>query len=196
MPTVSGTFVAGTFPKILTVAGLAPHKGQLDALDVVARLLPHHPRLCYRMIGMSRDRRYAARVRRAILEKGLGDHAAVIHAAPEPTKWAALREADLYLQPSHEEGFCLAFLEAAACVPRIVGTRTGEMPVIAGENDPLARTVVVRDVDAMERAARELLGAPADGGMAARRGRLFQAYSWSAHLDAHVDLYVRMAARR
>jgi glycosyltransferase involved in cell wall biosynthesis len=194
-PAVSGAFADDASPKILTVAGFAPHKGQLDSLEVVRRLLPEFPRLCYRMIGMSRDRRYTARVRRNIRDAGLDDHAAIIHAAPEATKWAALREADLYLQPSHEEGFCLAFLEAAVCVPRVVGTRTGEMPAIVGQ-DLMSRVVDVRNVDAAHAASRELLAARIDAVPANRRDRLLATYSWDAYLDSHAALYASVCAAR
>ena len=105
---------------------------------------------------MTRDKKYRAYLETTIAKLGLSNHVSVLHSAPEPLKFAALRAADLYVQPSHEEGFCIAYLEAAMLVPRLIGADTGAIAAMA-EGGPAARVVKVGDIVAMESAARELL---------------------------------------
>ncbi|MDB5300549.1 MAG: hypothetical protein JWO87_2212 [Phycisphaerales bacterium] len=189
-------FPEGAWPRIVTLAGLAHHKGQLDALRMAARLLPEFPKLGYRLIGMSRDASFRRSLEQTIRDLGLSENVSLLQAASDATKFAALRAADLYVQPSHEEGFCIAFLEAAMLVPRLIGTRTGAIKEMA-EGDHTARVVRPGDVAGLAGAARELLRADiADGVVARRRETLGRRYSWSAYLDAHLDAYeeVRHAA--
>ncbi len=182
-------FPSDAFPRILTVAGLAPHKGHLDAVRVARRLLKDYPKLAYRMIGGGRQHDYADYVSGYIRECGLEANMSIIHRAPEQVKFAALRDADLYIQPSHEEGFCIAFLEASMLVPRLVGTNTGEIASIAGQ-DPTTAIVPTKNVKALETATRKLLATtPTDAMVAARRARILSQYTWSDYLKQHLDLY-------
>jgi glycosyltransferase involved in cell wall biosynthesis len=155
----------------------------------VAGLLPQYPDLSYRLIGMSRDRRYVTFLRKLIDRVGLGGRAELMHAASDAVKFAALRHADLYVQPSHEEGFCIAFIEAAMVAPRLVGADTGEIAAIAA-GDPWAAVVPPMNPAGIEAAARRLLAmTPPPGAVAERRQRLATRYSWDRYLDQHAELY-------
>jgi hypothetical protein len=106
-------------------------------------------------------------------------------------KWAALATADLYVQPSHEEGFCLAFAEAVMVAPRLIGCRTGEIAGLAG-GDPTTRVVEPKDVTGMVAATEALLAVPVTpADVDARAQRLLGRYSWSAYLDRHLALFSR-----
>jgi glycosyltransferase involved in cell wall biosynthesis len=107
---------------------------------------------------------------------------------------AALREADLYVQPSHEEGFCLAFIEAAAVVPRLVGTDAGAIAAIA-EHDADMRVVPPRAPRRLAEASLSLLARrPAADAMGARSRRLQDRFAWSRYLESHLQLYERAMA--
>jgi glycosyltransferase involved in cell wall biosynthesis len=188
-PAHPSPFPQDSWPKILTVAGLAHHKGQLDGVRMAGRLLADFPKLSYLLIGMTRDKKYRAFVEREIHRLNLSQNVTILTAAPDPVKFAALRGADLYVQPSHEEGFCIAFLEGAMLVPRLIGTDTGAIAAMA-QGDSSARVVKCADVARMEGAARELLGQNvAPGALEKRRDELARRYSWEAYLDAHVRTY-------
>ena len=186
---IAPAFSQNDFPRIVTVAGLAHHKGQLDAVRMAARLRPEFPRLRYRLIGMTRDKTFRAYLEKAIASLGLADHVSIMHSVSEAVKFSALREADLYVQPSHEEGFCIAFLEGAMLCPRLIGADTGAIAAMA-EGDATARVVGPRDPAALAAAARELLAMQtAPETIAVRRARLAHRYSWQAYLDAHVAVF-------
>ncbi len=102
-----------------------------------------------------------------------------------------MRRADVYVQPSHEEGFCLSYAEAAAVVPRLVGTRTGAIAAMS-RDDPGARVVPVRDPARSPRRSARLADVDLPAGhMADRAARLSERFSYEAYLRAHEAIYAR-----
>ena len=192
-PSVASGFSADAWPKIVTVAGLAYHKGQVDAIHMAHRLAAEFPKLDYRLVGMTRDKKYRAFLENTIERLGLKERVSIVHAAPEPVKFALLREADLYIQPSHEEGFCIAYLEAAMLTPRLIGADTGAIAAMASE-DRFARVVKAGDVAGLASAARDLLRQRAVAGVVEQRRQLLAGrYSWEAYLQAHDKAYAEAA---
>jgi len=187
---------AGPAPRILTMAGVAHTKGQHDAIAAIASLRGAFPGLGYRIVGEVRDPSYLRHVQALIERHGLEDCVRITPNLSQDEKLRALREADLYLQPSHEEGFCLAYIEAAGVVPRLVGTDTGAIRAV-GAGDAGARTVRVRAPQELADAMLELLGATLPADLMARRAeRLAAHFSWGQYLDAHEALYERIASAR
>jgi len=151
------------------------------------------------MLGEVRDASYLAFLKSRIAELGLASSVDfVINASREQVE-QALASADLFVQPSHEEGFCLSYMEAAAQVPRLVGTRTGAMAAMSAD-DPGARVVPVGHPKAIASAILDLLAAhlpPAH--MRERDERLAAAFDWSRYFDMHQSVYeaeVERARRR
>lgn len=186
---------AGSAPRILTIAGLAHTKGQHDAIAAVAALRRVFPRLTYRIVGEVRDASYARHLQRLIERHGLRDCVGITANLSHEDKERELEAADLYLQPSHEEGFCLAYIEAAGVVPRLVGTDTGAIRTI-GAGDAGARTVRMRAPRELAGAMLELLSEalPADL-MGRRAARLATHFAWHQYLDAHEALYRRVTGQ-
>ena len=182
-------FLADAEPRILTVAGFAHHKGIHDYLKVIQRLMGDYPKLAYRVIGQNRDEGYLKFLNQQIAAMGLEKNVQFVRNASEEVKRGALNSASLYVQPSHEEGFCLAFIEAAMMVPHILGTRTGEMAGVV-QGDPGGRVVRPMDLGALERETRELLrmNLPPEN-LQQRRARLLDRYSWAKYLDGHFLAY-------
>jgi glycosyltransferase involved in cell wall biosynthesis len=182
-------FPADAEPRILTVAGFAHHKGIHDYLEVVRRLVVDYPKLAYRVIGQSRDEGYLKFLKQRISTLGLEQNVQLVRNASDGVKQAALDSATVYVQPSHEEGFCLAFIEAAMRVPRILGTRTGEMAGVVGD-DLGGRVVEPMDLAGLDRGTRELLRSEVTGENLLRwRSRLLERYSWGKYLEGHLRAY-------
>ena len=180
-------------PRLLTVAGFAHQKGVHDALRALAPLVREHPGLRYLIMGERREPKYLAWLRRLADSLGLASHVEFASDASEEAKLAAMRECDLYLQPSHEEGFCLTFLEAALCARTLVATSTGAMPAVA-RGFPEIQIVPPADVRCLRGAIRAALSRHADdASVARRRDVLLQRFSWSAHAEAHINLYADLA---
>jgi glycosyltransferase involved in cell wall biosynthesis len=176
-------------PLLLTVGGIAHTKGQLDVVAALPALCAEFPGLSYHMVGEVRDASYLRALQRLARRLGVADRI-VVSSNIDADALAALRmRADLYVQPSHEEGFCLAYAEAAACIARLVGTETGAIAEMS-RDDPGATVVPVRDPKALALAIgaqlRKLL--PEDV-LASRRRRLEERFAFDAYIAAHEALY-------
>jgi glycosyltransferase involved in cell wall biosynthesis len=188
-------FPDGAHPRILSIGGLIHHKGFHDFLPVAARLLPDWPRLHYCVLGETRGwPKYQERLLEVAERSGMKDHFSLLLNASEPQRRNALADSDIYVQPSHEEGFCLSFLEAAAIIPHVIGTRTGAIESIA-RNFAGMRVIRAKSQRDLEAASRELLSQPAAHlDLPARQKALKDRFSWENHAKLHMDLYA-VAAR-
>jgi glycosyltransferase involved in cell wall biosynthesis len=182
------------YPRILTVASIDHHKGLHDAVLALAGLVGGFPRLRYLIIGSERDPRYAAHLKLLVRRLQMTRHVSFLSNISDSQKLVALKEADLYLQPSHEEGFCLAFLEAAMNTGRLVGTNVGEMPGIAA-SDPLTSIVPRMDSGALRQSILTLLRVPVSRELLSlRRMTLGKKYSWTKCAADIVSLYENILA--
>jgi glycosyltransferase involved in cell wall biosynthesis len=186
----------GPAPRLVTVAGLAHTKGQHDLIAALPAIARRYPGVNCRMIGEVRDRSYVDHCERLAARLGVADRIERIEGLPRAALAAELRAADVYVQPSHEEGFCLAFIEAASTVPRLVGTDTGAIALIA-EGDADMRIVAPRAPPSLANAVLELLDRRPDAAaLERRRARLASRFAWSRYLDEHEGLYARLHLAR
>jgi len=161
-------------------------------LQAIGMLRGRFPGLRYQIIGEIRDGSYMAFLRQVIERRQLWDAVRITPNLSVADKQEALARSHLYLQPSHEEGFCLAYVEASRQVRRLVGTDTGAIALVS-ENDPGARVAPVRDPAGLAAAMEELLtvALPADL-MQKRAERQRARLDWRCYLDAHESLYERV----
>ena len=107
---------------MLTVGRLATgerYKGVDEVIDVMPRLLRQLPDLRYLIVGDGSDR---ARLEAKARARGLSDYVIFAGRIAEAEKVAHYNLADVYVMPSHGEGFGIALIEAAACGIPIVGS--------------------------------------------------------------------------
>lgn len=189
-PTSKSKADDGRSPFLVTVGGFAHTKGQHDVVKTLPGLSRRFPRLRYQMIGEIRDPSYLAYLRRLAAELKVADHMDITPDLSELEKRNVLEQADIYIQPSHEEGFCLAYAEAAAIVPRLVGTHAGAIPALSND-DPGARVVAIRSpheiMSAVFDLMRETLSAEH---MCERLARLNERFSIAQYLLAHEGIYL------
>ena len=186
---------ARSAPRLLTIAGITHTKGQHDALSALPTVRQRYPALTYTILGEVRDPSYLAFLKSRIEALGLGSSVEFVINASREQLEQALASTDLFLQPSHEEGFCLSYMEAAAQIPRLVAARTGAMPAMSAD-DPGARVVPVGRPKAIASAILELLAAdlpPAH--MQERDARLARVFDWSRYFDLHQSVYEAEVAR-
>ena len=178
--------------RLLTIGGIAHTKGYHDALIALAALRRVFPKVEYNIIGEMRDPSYARFLEAMIRKLEFGGSVRIFLNASDAERDEAMRRSDVYLQPSHEEGFCLAYIEAASIVPLLVGTDTGAIRLISA-NDVGARVVPVGRPSRIADAVRELsaISLPEDL-LLQRQARLASMFSWSKYLDTHEALYIRL----
>jgi len=110
------------------------------------------------------------------------------------TKWAAYRDADLFVLPSQNENFGNTAAEAVACgTPVLVTDRCGIAPIV----DQRAGLVVSHDCAALEVGLEKILGDPA---FAARLregcGEVARSLGWAEPLGQMDSLYKEILSER
>ncbi|WP_026874086.1 glycosyltransferase family 4 protein [Inquilinus limosus] len=176
-------------PVLLCVATLTPRKGYLDLVAALQRLAG----LSWRLVcagSLERDAPHAAAVLTAVEEAGLSDRIRFLGEIDEPALLRHYDGADLFVLPSHHEGYGMALAEASARGLPIVSTTGGAIP----DTVPPDAGILVPpgDVDALTEALRRLLTDPGarlrmrEAGLAARArlpGWPAQAAAFAHELD-------------
>ena len=176
-------------PKFLTVGGIAHTKGQHDAILAMATLKHDFPDFTYQLIGEVRDDSYLQFLNKLIDQEGLSRHFKITPNLDEASKLSALQQADFYIQPSHEEGFCLSYILAAGIVPRLIGTDTGAIALISAD-DLGMQVVAPKSPTELSNAIRKLAATTLPENLFNTRNlRLESHFSWEAYLDQHEQLY-------
>jgi glycosyltransferase involved in cell wall biosynthesis len=182
--------------RLLTVAGVTHTKGQHDVIAALPALCDRFGSVEYRMVGEVRDKTYVAYLHKLAASLGVSQCLTITPNVSEAEKLQALSTADVYVQPSHEEGFCLAYIEAAAVVPRLVGADTGAIAAISADDEG-ARVVPVRSPKAIAAAVIDLLERPLPAALMQQRiERLGRSFGWDAYTAAHENLYRKLIASR
>jgi glycosyltransferase involved in cell wall biosynthesis len=142
---------------LLTVGAVVPRKGHDVLVQALATLIDLPWRLT--VVGdCSRDPACAARLRAAIAEFRLGPRVTIEDSAPADRLVALYQAADLFVLPSHYEGFGMAYAEAIAYGLPVVGTTGGAIP----DTVPPSAGILVPpgDADSLAAVLRRLLEKP------------------------------------
>jgi glycosyltransferase involved in cell wall biosynthesis len=177
---------------LVTVGGLAHTKGHHDVVKALPTLVNRFPRVRYQIIGEIRDVSYVSYLWRLARSLCVLDHISIRSELDDDAMIDVLLRADVYIQPSHEEGFCMAFAEAAARVPKLVGTSTGAIASMC-EGDEGARVVPTKSATAISSAILDLMEIKLPSAhMQNRRARLDIKFSYASYIAAHERLYESM----
>lgn len=121
---------------VLCVSNFYPYKGHKDLIDAAERVLPQCPDAVFLLVG--RDAGTLEECRRQARER-VPEHA-IRFLGGRPDVPDLVRASDLFVHPSHEEGFSNAILEAMAGGKAVVAYDVGGNPeaVRHGETGLLA----------------------------------------------------------
>lgn len=161
--TVNGVLRAGT------VGSLHSRKGHAYLLHALFRLVDVRPRLTVMFVGEGPLRSELERMAR---ELALSGSVRFVGYTPDP--YGLMAGLDIYVQPSVEEGFGIAVLEAMALARPVVASAAGGLPEIVTDG---VHGILVRpaDAEALANGLRRLAGDPDErrelGGRAAERVR-------------------------
>lgn len=164
-------------PRLVTVAHLVPRKRHEDVIRALWVLRDRHPGARYRIIGDG-----PARTALTALadELGVGDRVEWLGQLPQPAALEAARVADLFVMPSVDEAFGVAYVEAmAAGIPAVAALGEPGPREIADAGEGIV-LVPPGDVSALARALDGLLSDPERRrtlGAAARR-TVAESFTW------------------
>ena len=172
------------------VGSLTARKGHAILLRAFSKL---PPRLGARLtiVGEGPEREA---LQSLIAELGIGERARL--AGYRSDIWSFLREVDVYVQPSLQESFGIAVLEALAARKPVIAARTGGIPEIIND-DQSGLLVPSGDADALAAALVRVIEQPelraslAEGG----RRRVETAFSIEGTARQYEQLYAALAGR-
>jgi glycosyltransferase involved in cell wall biosynthesis len=172
------------------VGRLAPEKG-LDALvDAWPMVLNENPRARLTLIGEGPER---ASLEARISRLDLGNSVELPGVSADPS--SVLRDCDLFVLPSREEGMSIALLEAMALgIPSVASSIPGNLALMTeGVHGQLAPP---DDPPALARAILDHRADPRAPIMAeAARCRVVEHYSIAAVARRHLELFARLVAK-
>jgi glycosyltransferase involved in cell wall biosynthesis len=114
-------------PSLLCVAGIIPHKGQIDLVEAVAMLRGLYPEIVCVFAGAVRDLRYYRKIQSMIEREGIQDHFIFTGHVDFQELLRRYEECDIYIQPSHQEGFCISALQAIGFGKPVIATPVGSI---------------------------------------------------------------------
>jgi glycosyltransferase involved in cell wall biosynthesis len=176
-------------PVIVCLANFTPTKGQAGIVDAMATLAQKFPGIRAVLAG---DGPELPALRARAVARGVAEN--VLFPGSVSVPWDLLRAADVFVLASEIEGLPLVVLEAMSQGVPVVATDVGGMPeaVVDGVTGSL---VPAGDTAALTAAIVRILSDPA---MAARMrsealARFEQRFTMQRMLEAHRDLYIRLA---
>ena len=160
---------AGAPPTLVTVGNLIERKRHRDVIAALPRLLPRHPGLRYRVVGDGPQRQALLALARAL---GVERNVELLGRLPHAQALAIARGADVFVLPSVDEAFGVAFVEAMAGGVPAIGCRGVDGPeeIAAGGGGLLL--VEPGDVAGLATRIDALLSAPSERAELGRQARL------------------------
>ncbi len=174
-------------PTLVTVGQLIPRKRQADVLRAMWALRGRHPDLRYRLIGDGPERDRLAHLAR---ELGLADRVEFTGALPHEEALRRGRDATVFVMPSTDEAFGVAYVEAMAAGLPAIGTRGEPGPEDIASLGHGMRLVPPGDIEALAAEIEHLLDRDwgARIGSAAQR-MVAEHFTWDACGAATVAAY-------
>jgi glycosyltransferase involved in cell wall biosynthesis len=176
-PLVRPVAVEAPEPRLVTLAHVVPRKRHEDVIRALWVLRERHPGVRYRVVGDGPER---PALERLAAQLGVDDRIEWRGQLPHDEALDVAREADLYVMPSVDEAFGVAYVEAmAAGMPAVAALGEPGPQEIAAAGDGIV-LVPPGDVSALAGALDDLLSDPGRRrtlGAAARR-TVAESFTW------------------
>lgn len=179
----------GTFDDyLINVATFRPGKGQDVLIEAYLQLIREGIKAALVLVG--RTTPYLSKLRGQVRREGLHEHVFFVPDLDHAHTLAAIRNAKLLVQPSHDEPFGLPLLEAAYLRTPIVATGSGGIPEVLGGYYPYL--VKAGDAQALARGIDEALFNPTDTERQVRllKRRVAARFTWQRAYREYLPLWV------
>ncbi len=181
---------------ILYFSRVHPKKGLDLLLDAFISIAPEMPGAGLLIAGIAQDGRYEQELRERIGSSGLDERVVFITELVGPAARSVFRKADIFVLPSHQEGFSMAILEAMALGLPVLITDRCHLPGVetewkAGLVVPDELEAITRGLAKLMRCSRQELCMMGDRGRAAVIGN----FDWDVIAQRLASIYSRSSGR-
>lgn len=184
-------------PLLLMLANLAPHKGQMTAVEAVARLRARGIDVECWLAGVERggESAFAEKLSERIAALGVADRVRLLGQRSDVPD--LLRAADAFLLPSTNEGLPLSILEAQSVGVPVVAAPTAGVPEIVTDG-VTGFLVAADDADGYAGRLAQILSDPGLARSLATAGReqVKRRHEWSAYMAKIMDVYAEVLEER
>lgn len=118
---------------LMTTAGIIKHKGQLELVNAVEMLIPSIPNIVSILVGPTRSEEYLNEIKEYIAAHNLEEHVILTGPLSNDELERYFSICDVYIQPSYEEGFCIAIMEGMIRKIPAIGTSVGAIPELMSD---------------------------------------------------------------
>lgn len=165
-------------------------KGVLEFIRAAAAVSKEFESARFRIVGAGAAAGFIEELERRIAESEARGRIEFVGEVSEEVKAAELRQADIYVLPSHIEDLPYGLLEAMALGVPCIASQVGGVPSLI-EDGGHGLLVQPKDVDALADAMRRLLS---DGRLRQELGtkarqRIEQDFSWSRRAEQIAEIY-------
>lgn len=180
--------------RLLTVGGYAPHKRQHLIPEIASRLEAANVEFEWDVAGPAgRIAGYQKSVSDKTIKLGLSGRVRIHGAVPFSDLAALYNVANIYVQPSIEEGFCITALDAAAAGLPVIASRAGALAMIAELSEG---ALVESAAEPMADAIIDFVSESRWSNSQAIGARVRSECSWDHAADALHALYRSLSIRR
>ncbi|MEL6649657.1 MAG: glycosyltransferase family 4 protein [Bacteroidota bacterium] len=173
--------------RILTAAGINPSKNQHIIPWVAKQLQVDGVDFVWHVIGPIRNQPYADHFQAEMQRFALGERLVFIPGMPKADLMKYYEEADIYVQTSLEEGFCMTALDAILYGLPLIGSVAGAIPEFIEDGKGI---LVKNDAKAFLNAIRKVIASPADYGPSREQiPAIVEKYSWEGNTQAYIDIF-------
>jgi glycosyltransferase involved in cell wall biosynthesis len=182
-------------PTLVTVGHLVARKRHADAIEALAMLAPRHPDLRYTIVGDGPER---AALEDLAQQRDLRDRIDFTGQLPPEAARARAAQADLFVLPSVDEAFGVAYVEAMAAGVPAIGCAHEDGPNEIAAAGPGLVQVPARDPQALATAIDRLLSDPPARAALGRQARstVEHAFTWEICGRQTIAAYKRALAGR
>jgi teichuronic acid biosynthesis glycosyltransferase TuaC len=177
-------------PTLVTVGHLVARKRHADAIEALALLAPQHPDLRYEIVGDGPER---AALEALASARGVRERVDFAGQVPPALARARAAQADLFVLPSVDEAFGVAYVEAMAAGVPAIGNEHEDGPDEIAAAGPGLVQVPPRDPRALAGAIDRLLRDEQARAQLGREARatVERSFTWERCGEATVAAYER-----
>lgn len=181
---------------VVTVAGIIEHKGQLEIVKAIPEIITICPKAHFYLVGPVRSEAYLQKILEMIDELSISNSVTVTREVTSEELENYYQLADVYLQPSYQEGFCLALLDALSYGIPVIGTPVGAIPEMIGNNRGVLLTSPSKDE--IVSSVISLLQSPKLREEYGKNGREFAMnnFSWKRIAEQNIAVYEEILRKK